>query len=80
MLATLRTFKTLIEYETSIVPAARREIRRWADAAAAIPDPTLRGHATDAIAIDARNAEAVAAFAAIAPRRRRRATVELLVA
>ena len=77
MLATLRT---LIDYEASIVPNARREIRRWADVAATIPDPTLRSHATDAIVIDASNAEAAAAFAAVTPRRRRRATVELLVA
>lgn len=77
MLATLRT---LIEYEASIVSNARREIRRWADVAAAIPDPTLRSHATDAILIDERNAEAAAAFAALAPRHQRRATVELLVA
>lgn len=76
MLATLRT---LITYETSIVPHARREIRRWAHAAARIPDPILRHHATDAIAVDASNAEAVAAFAAIAPRRFRYTTVELLV-
>jgi tetraprenyl-beta-curcumene synthase len=77
MLATLRT---LIEYEASIVSNARREIRRWADVAAAIPDPTLRGHATDAIVVDGSNAEAAAAFAALAPRRQRRAIVELLVA
>jgi hypothetical protein len=48
--------------------------------AAAIPDPILRGHATDAVAVDASNAEAVAALAATAPRRQRRTTVELLVA
>jgi tetraprenyl-beta-curcumene synthase len=80
MLATLRTFNTLSNYGVSIVPCARREIRRWAAAAAAIPDPVLRGHATDAIAVDASNAEAVAALAATAPRRQRRTTVKLLVA
>ena len=69
MLSTLRTLTTLIEYEASIVPHARREIRRWASVAATIPDPALRHHATDSIAVDASNAEAVAAFAAIAPRR-----------
>ena len=76
MLATLRT---LLVYEAAIVPHARREIRRWARIAAKIPDPTLRAHACDAIAVDASNAEAVAAFAAIAPPRLRRTTVELLV-
>lgn len=80
MLATFRTVRTLVQYELSIVPHARREIRKWADVAATIPDPTLRGHATEAISVDASNAEAVAAFAAVAPRRQRRTTVELLVA
>jgi tetraprenyl-beta-curcumene synthase len=80
VLATLRTLGTLSDYGVSIVPCARREIRRWAAAAARIPDPTLRSHATDAIALDAGNAEAVAAFAAMAPRRQRRVTIELLVA
>jgi len=80
MIATLKTFVTLSDYGVSIVPRARREIRRWAAAAAAIPDPTLRGHATHAILVDSRNAEAVAALAATAPRRHRQTTVELLVA
>ncbi|HEV7772349.1 MAG TPA: DUF2600 family protein [Conexibacter sp.] len=80
MIATLKTFATLSDYGASIVPRARREIRRWAATAAAIPDPTLRSHATHAILVDSRNAEAVAALAAVAPRRQRRRTVELLVA
>ena len=78
MLPALRTITKLIQYETSILPAARREIRRWASAAASIPDPTLRTHATYVVTTDAGNAEAIAAFAAIAPRASRRATVELL--
>jgi tetraprenyl-beta-curcumene synthase len=80
MLSTLRTVKALFEYEASIVPHARREIRRWARAAATIPNPALRHHATDSIAVDGSNAEAVAAFAAVAPQHSRRSTVELLVA
>lgn len=79
MLSTLRTVKTLLEYEASIVPHARREIRKWATVAATIPDPALRHYATDSIAVDATNAEAIAAFAAMAPRRQRRHAVELLV-
>lgn len=71
---------SLTTYAVSIVPRARSEIRRWAAAAAAIPDPTLRQHATNAIAVDAGNAEAVAAFAAMTPRCQRPVTVELLVA
>ena len=80
MIATLKTFVTLSDYGACIVPRARREIRRWAAAAAAIPDPALRSHATHAIVVDSRNAEAVAALAATAPRRQRRRAVELLVA
>lgn len=80
MIATLKTLATLSDYGASIVPRARREIRRWAAAAAAIPDPVLRSHATHAIRVDSRNAEAVAALAATAPRRQRRTTVKLLVA
>src|SRR5207253_2235663 len=80
MIATLKTLATLSDYGASIVPRARREIHRWAAVAEAIPDPTLRRHATHSIVVDARNAEAVAALAAVAPRRERRTTVELLVA
>ena len=80
MRTTLAVLARLIDYEASIVALARREIRRWATAAAAIPDPTLRRLATEAIAVDARNAEAAAAFAVTAPRHLRRTTVELLVA
>ncbi|MBS1870637.1 MAG: DUF2600 family protein [Actinobacteria bacterium] len=80
MIATLKTLATLSDYGVSIVPCARREIRRWAVAAAAIPDPVLRHHAMHSIRVDSRNAEAVAALAATAPRRQRRTTVELLVA
>jgi tetraprenyl-beta-curcumene synthase len=80
MIATLKTFATLSDYGACIVPRARCEIRRWAAAAASIPDPTLRSHATHAILVDSRNAEAVAALAATAPRRQRRRAVELLVA
>jgi tetraprenyl-beta-curcumene synthase len=80
MLAMLRTVKTLAQYELSIVPQARAEIRRWATAAAMVPDPILRRHAITAITVDAGNAEAVAAFAALATRRHQRTTVELLIA
>jgi tetraprenyl-beta-curcumene synthase len=80
MLTTLALLGRLIEYETSIAAIARREIGRWATAAAAIPNPTLRRLATEAIAIDASNAEAAAAFAVTAPRHLRNPTIELLVA
>jgi len=80
MLPTLRTLTTLTLYEAIIVPHARSEIRRWADLAETIPNPELRAVATTAVADDAGNAEAAAAFGALAPRRSRRAVVELLVA
>lgn len=80
MLALLRIVIELVKYEAIILPQARREIRRWTDAAAAIPDPELRRTAACAIEVDASNAEAAAAFAIMAPRSRLRMTVELLVA
>lgn len=76
----LATFATLLAYDAAIVPRAHRQIIGRARTAAAIPDPLLRGHASETIAVDTDNAVAVAALAATAPLRRRRATVELLVA
>jgi len=75
----LATAKALIVYQAAIVPHAHREVRRWAQIAAGIPDPTLRGHATGAIMVDTGNAIAIAALAATAPRHLRRQTVELVV-
>ncbi|HYV14975.1 MAG TPA: DUF2600 family protein [Conexibacter sp.] len=80
MLAMLRTLKALSDYQASILPRARREINRWANVAAAIPDPTLRKYAMDGILLERTNPQAVAALAATAPRRQRRSTIELLVA
>jgi tetraprenyl-beta-curcumene synthase len=80
MLPILRTLTTLTLYEAIIVPHARSEIRRWADLAQTIPNPELRAVATAAVADDAGNAEAAAAFGAFAPRRSVRTVVELLVA
>ena len=79
MLPILRTLTTLAHYEAFIVPYARSEIRRWADLAETIPDPELRSVATTAVAEDAGNAEAAAAFGAFAPRRSLRSAIELLV-
>lgn len=75
----LATLWTLIGYETVIVPRARREVRRWARRAAAIPDRRLRAHATGAIAADTGNAVAIAALAATAPRGERHRTTALVV-
>ncbi len=79
MFTTLAIIAKLIEYETAHVTRARREIRAWEQAAHAIPDPMLRRLAIEAIAVDASNAEAASALAAVAPRRHRRAVVDLLV-
>lgn len=76
----LRIIIELVKYEAIIVSQTRREIRKWTAAAAAIPDPLLRETATCAIAVDASNAEAAAAFAVMAPRSLIRLAVELLVA
>jgi len=67
-------------YETAVVPPAAAEIARWRRRAEAIPDPLLRRSALATIAGESANAEAAAAFATLAPRRQRRAAVELLVA
>ncbi|HXE46003.1 MAG TPA: DUF2600 family protein [Conexibacter sp.] len=76
----LRIVIQLVKYEAIVVSQTRREIRRWTVAAATIPDPLLRETATCAIAIDASNAEAAAAFAVMAPRSLTGVAVELLVA
>ena len=76
----LRTLQVLSDYEISILPRARREIGRWANVAATIPDPKLRRYATNGLILERAHPQAVAALAATVPRHQRRSTVELLVA
>lgn len=70
----------LAAYRRSVLPAVRSELRGWERAAAAIPDPVLRGHALAALREKAGNAEATAVFAILAPRATRRAAVRAIAA
>jgi tetraprenyl-beta-curcumene synthase len=56
-------------YRAAALPPARCELRRWRQAAAKIPDPTLRRHAVAALGEKALNVEAIAVFGTLAPRR-----------
>jgi tetraprenyl-beta-curcumene synthase len=69
----------LAAYLTTALPAVRRELRRWRRLVEAIPDPERRRWALDALAGKASNVEAVAVFATLAPRRRRRAVLRAIV-
>lgn len=78
--ATSAMLIALTRYLTTIVPPARAEIARWRVAAAGIPNGELRQLATATINEEHLNAEAAAVFSLLAPRARRRAVVQLLVA
>jgi tetraprenyl-beta-curcumene synthase len=67
-------------YRARVVPEVRRQLAEWRRAAAAIPDRALRRQALAAIDEKGLNVEAVAVFAILAPRRRRRATLRAMVA
>ena len=71
---------TLWRYGTTVLPCARRELRRWKRRAGAIPDPALRAHARATLRDEGANAEGAALLALAAPRLRRTAVVRLLVA
>ena len=58
----------------------RRELSRWRHRAAAIPDPVLRDGALAALVEKELNSEAVAVFAILAPRARRRTAIRAIVA
>ena len=72
--------RALAVYRGRIVPLVRRELGRWREAAAAIPDPTLRGQALAALEEKGRNVEATAVFATQAPRSTRAAATRAMVA
>lgn len=59
-------------YQGFVLPYARRELARWRESAASIPDPVLREQALEAVTGKARNAEATAVLSILAPRRTRR--------
>ena len=66
-------------YWLSVFPEVSRELARWEQRAQAIPDPSLRRHAHEAMRKRG-NIEGAAAFAAFAPRRHRDAVTRALVA
>lgn len=69
----------LLAYLTTVLPRARRELRRWRKLAEAIPDPAQRCRALSALEEKRSNVEAVAVFATLAPLRQRRAVLRAIV-
>lgn len=67
-------------YEGRVRPQVRREIGRWREVAAAIPDPVLRGQALGALDEKGLNVEATAVFATLAPRSTRATATRAMVA
>jgi hypothetical protein len=67
-------------YWTGVAPLVRRQLRGWEGHAEAIRDPALRELALTSVAGEGFTAEAAALLATLAPRRRRRAAVEAIVA
>ncbi|HEX6456944.1 MAG TPA: DUF2600 family protein [Solirubrobacterales bacterium] len=63
-----------------LLPAVRREQRRWLTPATAIPDPSLRAAAWEALQEKGGNAEATAVFGILAPRPHRATAVRAMTA
>src|SRR6185312_9044343 len=79
-LALAATFTaTVVRYLTTVLPVVTRELRHWHAQASAIPDPTLRANALEALGKRG-NMEGAALFAVLAPRSHRRLSVRALVA
>jgi len=70
---------TVVRYLLAILPQVGRELAHWHARAAAIPDPTLRRSARQALGKRG-NIEGAALFAALAPAAHRPVTVRALVA
>jgi tetraprenyl-beta-curcumene synthase len=64
-----------VRYRLAVLPHVHRELTGWRQAAASIPDPTLRGHALAALTDKAANVEATAVLAGLAPRPTRRSVI-----
>jgi tetraprenyl-beta-curcumene synthase len=73
------TLAALGAYLTTVLPRVRRELPRWRKLAEAIPDPDRRRLALAALEGKTANVEAVAVFAILAPRSRRRAVLRAIV-
>jgi tetraprenyl-beta-curcumene synthase len=69
----------IVRYLTTIQPHAHRELARWRRHALAIPDPHVRAHVLRPFEAD-RSAGGAALFAVLAPWRRQRSLVRLLIA
>jgi len=69
-----------LHYWLTVFPLVLRETRRWAERAAAIPDPVLRQVALDTLRAEHGNYEGAGAFATFAPLRRRAVVVRAVVA
>lgn len=67
-------------YWSSVAPLVRRQVSRWEDRAAEIPDPRLQRMALEKLRNERFNAEVAAMVATIAPSRHRERTVEAVVA
>jgi len=67
-------------YWPTVAPAARAELRRWDERAAAIPDPALQALARAKLREERFNAEVAATLATVAPRAHRRDVVAAIVA
>jgi tetraprenyl-beta-curcumene synthase len=70
----------LVAYERRILPLVRGELKRWEAIAVAIPDPALRAAALSGLREKARNPEATAIFAILAPRARRGGALRAMTA
>jgi tetraprenyl-beta-curcumene synthase len=70
---------TVVRYLVAVLPAASRELHGWHARAAAIPDPSLRATALQALRKRG-NIEGAALFATLAPAAHRRAALCALIA
>jgi tetraprenyl-beta-curcumene synthase len=71
---------TLGSYRLTVIPALRREQRRWGEATGGIPDPVLRRQALSALEDKALNVEAIGVFATLAPRPQRGRAIRAMAA
>jgi tetraprenyl-beta-curcumene synthase len=76
---TAATLAALAAYEATVLPGVGRELRRWRQAAEALPDPGRRRRALAALEEKRSNVEAVAVFATLASVRQRRAVLRAIV-
>ncbi len=77
---TFSALAALALYQRRVLPAARRELRRWDRLAAQMPGGPLREAALGALREKRSNPEATAVFAILAPRARRAAALRAMTA